>query len=101
MPKPDKHHKLDERNHVEKPLLEQLAGLAWVSISRTRCCATASSGVPAAREVRRCFISTSLIKPAGSDPYGGRAFIALQRRRGHVFLGGGFWTLPLPAWERS
>lgn len=25
----DKQHKLDERNHVEKPLLDQLAGLEW------------------------------------------------------------------------
>ncbi|HKK19421.1 MAG TPA: hypothetical protein VJ952_12150 [Opitutales bacterium] len=29
MPKPDKKHKLDERNHVELPLLEQLEGLGW------------------------------------------------------------------------
>ena len=29
MPKSDKKHKLDERNHVELPLLEQLEGLGW------------------------------------------------------------------------
>lgn len=30
-----KHIKLDERNHVEKPLLEQLAGLDWEVIDLT------------------------------------------------------------------
>lgn len=29
MPKPNQRHKLDERNHVELPLLEQLKGLGW------------------------------------------------------------------------
>jgi type I restriction enzyme R subunit len=29
MNKSPQHIKLDERNHVEKPLLDQLAGLGW------------------------------------------------------------------------
>ena len=33
--KPPKHIKLDERNHVEKPLLEQLEGLGWDIIDLT------------------------------------------------------------------
>ena len=33
--KPPKHIKLDERNHVEKPLLEQLGGLGWDIIDLT------------------------------------------------------------------
>ena len=33
--KPPKHIKLDERNHVEKPLLEQLKGLGWNIIDLT------------------------------------------------------------------
>ncbi|CDH44622.1 Type I restriction-modification system, R subunit (fragment) [Candidatus Contendobacter odensis Run_B_J11] len=34
-PKPNPHHKLDERNHVEKPLLDQLYGLDWDIIDLT------------------------------------------------------------------
>ena len=33
--KPPKRIKLDERNHVEKPLLEQLKGLGWDIIDLT------------------------------------------------------------------
>ena len=33
--KTPKHIKLDERNHVEKPLLDQLAGLGWEVIDLT------------------------------------------------------------------
>ena len=33
--KTPKHVKLDERNHVEKPLLDQLAGLGWEVIDLT------------------------------------------------------------------
>ena len=33
--KTSKHIKLDERNHVEKPLLDQLAGLGWEVIDLT------------------------------------------------------------------
>ena len=33
--KAPKHVKLDERNHVEKPLLDQLAGLGWEVIDLT------------------------------------------------------------------
>ena len=33
--KTSKHLKLDERNHVEKPLLDQLAGLGWEVIDLT------------------------------------------------------------------
>lgn len=35
MSKADKHHKLDERNHVELPLLEQLEGLGWEVLDLT------------------------------------------------------------------
>ena len=33
--KPPKHIKLDERNHVEKPLLDQFDGLGWAGTSLT------------------------------------------------------------------
>ncbi len=35
MNQPDKHHKLDERNHVELPLLAQLEGLGWEVLDLT------------------------------------------------------------------
>ena len=35
MSQPDKHHKLDERNHMELPLLEQLDGLGWEVLDLT------------------------------------------------------------------
>jgi type I restriction enzyme, R subunit len=35
MSQPDKHHKLDERNHVELPLLGQLEGLGWEVLDLT------------------------------------------------------------------
>jgi type I restriction enzyme R subunit len=33
--KPSEKYKLDERNHVEKPLLDQLSGLGWEIIDLT------------------------------------------------------------------
>jgi type I restriction enzyme R subunit len=33
--KPSEKHRLDERNHVEKPLQDQLSGLGWEIIDLT------------------------------------------------------------------